>query len=58
MEDDMAKSELKIKDLSGRTLNVIVTRRFRFRVWVGCKILRVAAAVMGCGVSIETGDDV
>lgn len=32
---------------------VIGVRRTKFRIWLGCKIIILAAAVMGCNVEVE-----
>ena len=37
------------------TLNVRVTRvgAMRFRLWLGCQIIKIAARVIGCKINVE-----
>lgn len=52
----MNKADVKLTDLSGSTLTieVIVTKRLRLRVWLGCKLIVLAAYVMGCDLDVKT----
>lgn len=33
-------------------IEIKFTRRFRFRMWMGVKLISLAAIVMGCGINI------
>ena len=49
------KSEFYMRDLmrtATLTIQLRGVRRFRLRVWLGLHLMRLAAAVMGVGVSI------
>jgi hypothetical protein len=48
--------EVPLSDLTkGLTLQLVLTGvwRMRFRLWLGTKLLRLAAAVIGCKVEVE-----
>lgn len=50
------KAEISVPKLTRQiTIEAVVTgvRRTRLRVWLGCKLLMLAAAVMGCNVDVE-----
>lgn len=50
------KAEISVPKLTRQiTIKAVVTgvRRTRLRVWLGCKLLMLAAAVMGCNVDVE-----
>lgn len=53
----MAAIEMPMKsDMAGVTLDVRVTgvRRARVRLWVGARLMRLAAAVIGCDIEITS----
>lgn len=39
------------------TVTLKIPRLFRFRIWLGCWIIRVGCVVVGCGVKVDTMDD-
>jgi len=44
------------KVMRGVTIEAIVTgrRRTGVRLWLGCKIMMIAAAVIGCSIEVDT----
>ncbi len=50
---DVVISDLKTGEL---TVRVRVTRRFKFKVWIGIRLLRLGAWLMPFNVSIEVKD--
>ena len=53
----MAEATIHLPDMMQRvTLHVTVTgqRRVAIRVWLGSKLILLAARIMGCGIEITT----
>lgn len=46
----------EITKLEHVTVQVKVTREFRFRMWLGLKLMSLAVRVMGCGLKVESED--
>lgn len=48
--------------LNGTTMTVdirpIYTREFHLRMWLGLRLLRMAAWALGCNFQLERGDEV
>lgn len=52
----MAKAEVSLpKIMRGVTLEVVVigVKRTQVRIWLGCKIMILAAMIMGCTIKVE-----
>lgn len=50
------KAEISLpQTMRGVTIEAVVTgvRRTKLRVWLGCKLMMLAAAVMGCNVEVD-----
>jgi hypothetical protein len=38
-------------------IHTVLTREFRIRLWLGKKLIRLAALVLGCNVVFDSGQD-
>lgn len=50
------KAEISMPRMTRQiTIEAVVTgvRRTKLRVWLGCKLMMLAAAVMGCNVEVD-----
>lgn len=45
------------KAVRGVTIDVAVTgvKRTRIRIWLGCKLMLLAAFIMGCNIEVDIG---
>lgn len=56
----MATTDIPASSLTRElTLNVRITRIgvLRFRIWLACRIIKLAASVLGCSINVEVLDE-
>ena len=48
------KATWEVTDCSGSTmhLTVRITRRLKVRMWIACRLIRLAARVLRCGLDV------